>query len=117
MGVPADVYARFTPAQKQLAQDMLDTMHPTTRRYRGTANDGGMVQRKAASTDALSAPTLILHGKDDALVSYHHAERAHDAIRGSRLVSFNTGGHGLLSRMDAVRENVNGFLERLESGK
>jgi len=92
-------------------------MHPMTQRYRGTVNDGGMIQRESASTDTVSAPTLILHGKDDALVSYHHAEHAHEAIRGSRLVSFNMGGHGLLSQMDAVRQNVNEFLERLESGK
>jgi hypothetical protein len=46
-----------------------------------------------------------------------HAEHAHEAIRGSRLVSFSTGGHGLLSQMDAVRQNVNEFLDRLESGK
>jgi pimeloyl-ACP methyl ester carboxylesterase len=114
MGVPATVYARFTPVQKQLAQEMLDTMHPMTQRYRGTVNNGGMIQHKAASTDTVSAPTLILHGKDDALVSYHHAERAHEAIRESRLVSFNTGGHGLLSQRDAVRQNVNGFLERVK---
>jgi pimeloyl-ACP methyl ester carboxylesterase len=112
MGVPANVYTRFTPVQKQLAQEMLDTMHPMTQRYRGTLNDGGMIQRKAASTDAVSAPTLILHGKDDALVSYHHAEHAHEAIRGSRLISFNTGGRGLLSQMDAVSQNVNEFLKR-----
>lgn len=113
MGVPADVYAKFTPTQKQLAQEMLDTMHPMTQRYAGTMNDGEMIQRNAGSTDTVSAPTLILHCKDDALVSYHHAERAHEAIKGSQLVSFSTGGHGLLSQMDAVRQDVKEFLERL----
>jgi pimeloyl-ACP methyl ester carboxylesterase len=117
VGVPANVYARFTPIQQQLAQEMLDTMHPMSERYRGTVNDGEMIRRKAASTDAVSEPTLILHAKDDALVSYHHAEHAHQAIRGSRLVSFSTGGHGLLSQMDAVRQNVSKFLERSESGR
>ena len=29
------------------------------------------------------------------LVSYHRAEHAHGAIEGSRLVSFDTGDHGL----------------------
>lgn len=113
MGVPADVYAKFSPVQKQLAQEMLDTMHPMTRRYPGTMNDGEMIQRKVASTDTISAATLILHAKDDALVSYHHAEHAHEAIKGSQLVAFSTGGHGLLSQMDAVRQDVKEFLERL----
>jgi pimeloyl-ACP methyl ester carboxylesterase len=111
MGIPADVYASFTPAQKQLAQGMLDTMHPMSQRYRGTVNDGDMIQREAVSTDNVSAPTLVLHAKDDALVSYHHAEHAHKAIQRSRLISFDTGGHGLLPQMNAVRQDVREFLE------
>ncbi|HWQ56880.1 MAG TPA: alpha/beta hydrolase [Bryobacteraceae bacterium] len=111
MGIPADVYARFTPAQKQLAQGMLDTMHPMSQRYQGTVNDGDMIQREAVSTDNVSVPTLVLHAKDDALVSYHHAEHAHEAIKRSRLISFDTGGHGLLPQMNAVRQAVKEFLE------
>lgn len=113
MGVPADVYSKFTPTQRQMAQEMLDTMHPMTERYRGTMKDGEMIQRETVSTDNISAPTLILHAKDDALVSYHHAERTHEAIKRSRLISFDTGGHGLLSQMNAVRQDVKEFLERL----
>ncbi len=111
MGIPADVYAKFAPAQKQLAQGMLDTMHPMSQRYQGTVNDGDMIQREAVSTDKVSAPTLVLHAKDDALVSYHHAEHAHKAIKGSRLISFDIGGHGLLPQMNSVRQDVREFLE------
>ena len=113
MGIPADVYARFTPVQKEMAQEMLDTMHPMTERYPGTMNDGEMIQREAASTNNISEPALILHAKDDALVSYHNAEHAHRSIKGSQLISFDTGGHGLLAQMNAVRQDVKEFLERL----
>lgn len=111
MGIPTKVYSEFTPVQKQMAQEMLDTMHPMTERYAGTVKDGEMIQR-AVSTEHVSAPTLILHAKDDALVSYHHAEHAHGAIKGSQLISFDTGGHGLLSQMNEVRQDVEGFLAR-----
>lgn len=110
MGISSEVYGKFTPAQKRLAQEMLDTMHPMTQRYPGTVNDGMMIQREAVSTDDISAPTLILHAKDDALVSYLHAVHAHEAITGSRLISFDSGGHGLLSQMEAVRQAASGFL-------
>ncbi len=113
MGISAELYRNFTPVQKRMAQEMLYTMHPMTERYAGTVNDGTMIQREAESTENVSAPTLILHARDDALVSYHHAERAHEAINGSRLVLFDTGGHGLLSQMDQVRQEVNEFLHRL----
>jgi pimeloyl-ACP methyl ester carboxylesterase len=101
MGIPAEVYAKFTPLPKQMAQEMLDTMHPMTERYPSTTNDGEMIQREGVSTNNVSAPTLILHAKDDALVSYHHAEHAHEAIKHSRFISFDTGGHGLLPQMNA----------------
>ncbi len=115
MGTPADVYARFTPAQRQLAQEMLDTMHPMSQRYRGTMNDGVMLRREGLSTNHVSAPTLILHAKDDALVSYHHAEHAHESIKHSKLIFFATGGHALLPQVDAVRRAVREFL-KLQSG-
>jgi pimeloyl-ACP methyl ester carboxylesterase len=113
MGIPAPVYSRFTPVQKQIAQEMLDTMHPMTKRYAGTMNDDEMIQRHRVPTDKISAPTLILHAKDDSLVSYQHAEHAHEAIKLSRLIFFETGGHALLAQMDAARRNVKEFLERL----
>jgi pimeloyl-ACP methyl ester carboxylesterase len=111
MGIPAGVYATLTPAQKELAQGMLDTMHPMSQRYRGTVNDGEMIQREAPATGNVRAPALVLHAKDDALVSYHHAGHAHEAIQGSRLTGFDTGGHGLLPQMHAVRQAVREFLD------
>jgi pimeloyl-ACP methyl ester carboxylesterase len=112
MGIPAGVYAAFDPAQKQLAQEMLATMHPMSQRYRGTVNDGVLIGRDSIPSDRVSAPTLILHAKDDALVSYHHALHAHESIRGSQLAGFETGGHGLLPRINAVRRSVSEFLAR-----
>jgi pimeloyl-ACP methyl ester carboxylesterase len=110
MGISADLYGKFTPAQKRMAQEMLDTMHPMTKRYQGTVNDGRMIQREAVSRDNVSAPTVILHAKDDALVNYNHAVAAHEAIKHSRLITFDSGGHGLLPQMSAVRQNTKEFL-------
>ncbi len=112
-GIPADVYAGFSPIQKELAEELLETMHPISKRYPGTDNDGKMIQQSPPAIDALSAPTLILHAKDDGLVSYRHAEYARQAISGAQLISFAKGGHGLLSQMDAVRKSVGEFLRGL----
>jgi pimeloyl-ACP methyl ester carboxylesterase len=111
MGVPPEVYRNFTATQKEMAQEMLDIMHPMTQRYKGTVIDGEMIQREEVSTDHLSAPALIVHAKDDALVSYHHAEDAHKRIKQSRLIFFNTGGHAMLSQMDKVRQCTKEFLK------
>jgi pimeloyl-ACP methyl ester carboxylesterase len=113
MGIPPGVYQTFTPAQKEMAQEMLDIMHPMTPRYKGTINDGKMIQREEVSAHHLSAPTLIIHAEDDALVSYHHAENAHKRIEQSKLIILNTGGHAMISRMDEIRQYVKEFLKNL----
>ena len=110
MGIPKDVYTNFTPEQKQLAQEMLDVMHPMTPRYKGTINDAEMLLADKISMDTITAPTLIIHAKDDALVNYTHALNSHEKIKQSKLVLFETGGHAMLSRIDQVRENIRQFL-------
>jgi pimeloyl-ACP methyl ester carboxylesterase len=113
MGIPPTVYSGFTADQKQRAQQMLDIMHPMSARYAGTINDSVMIQQAPPSTANISAPTLILHARNDTLVSFQHAEHTHASISQSRLVVFETGGHGLLSEMSAVRQSISQFLEQL----
>ncbi len=110
MGIPTQVYETFNPEQKELAQEMLDIMHPMSQRYKGTINDEKMIAFYTAPTSDLRAPTLIIHAKDDALVSYKHAENAHNKINQSQLVLYDTGGHGMLSQMGGTRVLVDEFL-------
>ncbi len=110
LGIPSEVYHGFTSEQKALAQEMLDVMHPMSKRYKGTINDGKMLELGVPSTEKLSAPALIIHAKDDALVSYEHAENAHRNIKQSKLILFDTGGHAMLSQLDKIRELVNTFV-------
>lgn len=49
-------------------------------------------------------PTLVLHGTEDRIVPYRHAERMAAAIPGARLVTFEGGGHALAGR-EAVKVN------------
>jgi len=115
MGIPADVYETFGPEQKALAQEMLDIMHPMSQRYEGTINDEKMIKSYTVPTTNLRAPTLIIHAKDDVLVSYEHAENAHNKIPQSQLVLYDTGGHGMLSQMDNTRVLVKDFLDAVAS--
>lgn len=110
MGIPKDIYENFSPEQKQLAQEMLDVMHPMTRRYQGTLNDAEMLLVDEISVENISCPTLIMHAKDDALVNYSHALHSHERIPRSQLIVFETGGHAMLSQIDKVREDLEQFL-------
>ena len=114
IGIPPDVYAAFNPEEQRLAQEMLDTMHPMTSRFKGTLNDEAMIRRETIPADAITSPVLIAHARDDALVGYSHAEHASAVIPGARLLEFATGGHGLLPQLTSLRRAVQEFLDEAQ---
>jgi len=70
--------------------------------------DGPGERDRPATTDlpiTMRLATLIVHTRDDPLVSYEAAERAAGRIPGARLLSLETGGHLLLGQTDGVRRD------------
>jgi pimeloyl-ACP methyl ester carboxylesterase len=96
MGVDDAVVATLTPAQRRLADEVIDGMNPVSRRAAGTRFDN-QARMPNERIEAIRAPTLILHAKDDRLQLFHHAEFAARHIARSRLVAFERGGHLLLA--------------------
>jgi len=62
----------------------------------------------------VGVPTLALHGTEDKIVPYSHAEKMVAAIPGAKLVTFERGGHGLFGR-EAVK--VNRFIRDFALGQ
>lgn len=96
MGADEEVIAHLTPAQRRLADELIDGMNPVSPRAAGAAfdNRAAMPNERIA---AIRAPTLILHARDDGLQLFHNAEFAARTIPGARLVAFDRGGHLLLA--------------------
>ena len=113
MGIPSDDYKQFSPGQKILAQEMLDVMHPMSQRYSGTVIDGLMIKDFEIPTN-ITTPTLIIHSKNDGLVSYSHAEFANKKINNSKIILYENGGHGALSELEDARRQISSFLENPE---
>lgn len=44
VGIPADDYKKFTAEQKELANELLDVMHPMSLRQEGTVTDGLIIK-------------------------------------------------------------------------
>jgi pimeloyl-ACP methyl ester carboxylesterase len=53
---------------------------------------------------ALTVPVLLIHGTEDPVVPYSHAQKFAAAVPGAKLVTFEGGGHGLPGR-DPVKVN------------
>lgn len=111
MGIPADNYKKFTAQQKQLANEMLEVMHPMSLRREGTVTDG-LIIKDFVIPDKINIPTLIVHSKNDGLVSYSHAEFAHQNIKGSKLILYENGGHGAISELEDARDQISIFLNK-----
>ena len=60
--------------------------------------------------ERITVPTLVVHTKDDPLISYEAAERAAGRIPGARLLSLESGGHLMLGQTDAIRGELAAFL-------
>jgi len=96
MGANDAVIAGLNPGQRELVDQIIDYMNPVSLRSAGVAfdNKATMPNERIA---AIRAPTLIFHATDDTLQLYHNAQFAASTIPGARLVSFQRGGHLLMS--------------------
>lgn len=108
-GIPPDDYNQFTPEQKKHTKEMLDVMHPMSLRYAGTITDGLIIKDFNIPSN-INVPTLIIHSKNDGLVSYSHAEYSNKHINGSKLVLYDKGGHGALSELEDAKKQISEFL-------
>jgi len=110
LGIPSVDYKEFAPEQKALAKEMLINMHPMSLRYDGTITDGLIIKNFEIPTN-ITAPTLIIHSKNDGLVSYSHAEYANNNINNSIIILYEKGGHGALSELADARKQIKAFLD------
>lgn len=95
LGAPAEVIDGLTPDQRRLSDEVIDVMNPVSQRSAGVRFDNAAAM-PGDRIEAIRAPTLILHAKDDALQLYRNAEFAAARIPSARLVAFDRGGHLLM---------------------
>ncbi|MBE7550078.1 MAG: alpha/beta hydrolase [Anaerolineales bacterium] len=105
LGANDAVIAGLTPEQRELVEHIIDYMNPVSPRSAGVMfdNRAAMPNERIAS---IQAPTLIFHATDDTLQLYHNAEFAAATIPGAKLVSFERGGHLVMSVEQATIRTV-----------
>lgn len=110
MGVSDTVIASLTTQQRILVNQIIDYTAPVAPRYVGVAfdNKAAMPNERVAT---ICAPTLIIHATDDALQLFHNAECSAAKIPGSRLLSFDRGGHLLfVVQQSAIQREIQQFM-------
>ncbi len=102
----------MTSADAQFVAGFIDGFFPITPNVPGVDFDAFVSNADVNhyNLEAIRAPTLIVHAKDDPLVSFDSAERAARRIPGARLVRLEAGGHLLLGQTEAVQRELDSFL-------
>jgi len=50
---------------------------------------------RTESVALIKAPTLVIHGRDDRLLTYEHGEHTAEVIAGSKLIIYDGMGHNI----------------------
>jgi len=115
MGASGEVFAGLSPEQRELVDQVIYYMNPSSQRSAGAAFDNS-ADMPNERIKAIQSPTLVFHALDDMLQLFHNAEYAEANIPLARLVSFDKGGHLLMIvEQERIREEIKRHI--LESSR
>lgn len=112
MGIPKDL--PLTDADRARLAEELDSIFPVSERAQGAVFDGFTGNADINTGYALhtiTAPTLMVHFRDDAGPPYSGAVALADSIPGARLVGIDHGGHLGLGTHPEVPHEIRAFLD------
>lgn len=107
----AELLNGLPPDEIVFVDRLVDDFLPATDRLAGIENEAAAVDPEATyDLEAISAPTLVVHARDDRLNPFSIAESIAGRLPNSELIAFENGGHLLLSHHSSLREKVDQFL-------
>lgn len=105
--------AKITPEEQPFIDSMIDAFQPVTARIDGVRNEGAAIDPAARyRVEAISAPTLVVHARDDHLNPFTFGEYSAQHIPSAEFLPLASGGHLLLGHHAEVRGKVNAFLQQ-----
>jgi len=104
--------ASMTPAEQDFVAHLVDAFQPVTMRAEGLRNEGAAIDPLTEyRLEKISAPTLVVHARDDGINPFAFGEYTAQHIPGARLMALPTGGHLLLGHHAEIRAEVTDFLQ------
>jgi len=100
----------MTSGEARFVTEFIDSLFPVSRA--GVTFDAVVSNAdvNGYKLEAITVPTLLVHAKDDPLVTYDATEQAARRIPGARLLSLESGGHLMLGQRDTVRNELASFF-------
>ena len=111
LGVSSQVQDHMTNADKQYVDHILRVMQPASARQAGLYNDRIRGQDEInLPLEKITIPTIVFHSKEDGLVDFEYGQYTAQHIPNAKFVPFESGGHLLVGRLDAIHNETMSFL-------
>ena len=113
LGVPARVQKQLSLEEVAELHAFLESMIPMGARRNGQNLEQHMSEYEAEQIKHIQTATLVLHARDDTLISFEQGEFTARNILGARFIPMEQGGHLalMLKRNAKVKERILDFLE------
>jgi pimeloyl-ACP methyl ester carboxylesterase len=109
--------AASPPEEQVFIDGQVEAFQPVTGRIDGVQNEGAAIDPGARYlVEEITAPTLIIHARDDHINPFSFGEYTAQHIRGAQFLPLATGGHLLLGHHAEVRARANAFLRQYATG-
>jgi pimeloyl-ACP methyl ester carboxylesterase len=117
LGVPLEVQKQLSPKEVAQLNAFLESIVPMGTRRNGQLLEQHMSEYDVEQIHNIQAPTLILHARDDTLISFEQGEFTARNIPGAQFIPMEKGGHlALMININAgAKEEVLKFLEQYDS--
>jgi pimeloyl-ACP methyl ester carboxylesterase len=110
LGVPPEVEARASPAERQRVSEIIKSILPLSMRIEGIRNEGA-IALGPLPLERVTTPTLVISAKDDLYNTLPAAEHMGAHICGAKLFVLDSGGHLMVGRGPEVDGAIADFLE------
>lgn len=106
-----DLRVDLAPDEARFLSGLVANFLPASRRMAGVMNEGAAIAPDAVyALEAIAAPTLIVHARDDRLNPFATASRLTAGVPNARLLALDRGGHLLLGHHADMRTELSVFL-------
>jgi pimeloyl-ACP methyl ester carboxylesterase len=111
-GATPELQATLPPEERASLDAMIEGMLPIRLHNPGYDNDAAISQSLTTPypLERISAPTLLVHSRDDPAARPAGAQYTADHIPGARILWYDTGGHVLLGHHAEIKAQVQAFL-------
>jgi pimeloyl-ACP methyl ester carboxylesterase len=113
LGVSRKVQAGLARTEMERVDQVLEAMLPMSQRLAGILLDQTRELPKDFPLGLIEAPTLVIHARDDSLVSYSRGQHTAAGITGAELMTLEDGGHLLAGHHGEIEARILSFLAEI----